>query len=355
MPATREDVLRKLQAILDKAASTTFDAERDALLAKADEMMAKFAIEEFELSMRSDSRAGRISPEVRQFSVGAEVSDWEVRHSMDSMFVSLTRLLGCRLGATGFDRGGTLYSIVGYPSDLDYLGMLWLSLQFHFLSTMDPKPDASKSDLDNFIALWEAGNDYRSIWRKMDWPWETNEKDWDGRSVGGSGDLVASERKRLHALRRGYHERCEAEGRKPLKGLKAETYRNSFLQGYAHRIARRIEEMKAVREEASKGHEIVLVTMKSDLTEFFYEMWPEARPHPAECECDNCHFMKCSGRECSRPRCKEYWKNADKPVRYRAPREEKIQADAYNRGSSVANDADLGTGKVGGAPKGEVG
>lgn len=378
----RESVLRKVQALLDKAASTTFDAERDALIAKADEMMAKFAIEEFELATQGHARKhGATKPELRDIVVPRTGGDWRVSGSLESMFRDLSGLVGVRIGAMVNDRLDGEYRkvarCVGYPADLDYFQMLFVNLQLHFLSKMEPKPDASLSDLDNFIALWESGRDYRQIWKVMDWPWRVTVREhWcpveradheKGECScecstchglfrdAGSGDLVAAERKRLHSLRRGYHERCQAEGRLPMKGLKADTYRRSFIDGYAYRIRQRIAEMRSMRNEVAKGHELVIVSMKDSLDEFFFEMWPEQRPHPEDCQCDSCHYYKCNDEKCTRPRCVEYNKNKNKPVRARAYRPDPIDERAFGRGSSLANTADLSAGGVGGtATKGEV-
>lgn len=373
----REGVLRKVQALLDKATSTTFEPERDALLAKADEMMARFAIEEFELG-KADPKAS-VKAELRTVDL-PHPSDWSVSYSLERMFCDLCRHVGVMVGGSSMVRNDedafvTRMKVVGYPSDLDYVTMMFLNLQLHFLGRMDPKADASKSDLDNFVALWESGNDYRAIWRKMEWPWRTVVREHycsehgsvekaecececfscEGlRKHAGSGDLVAAERKRLHSLRKGYHEACKAEGRTPMKGLKGDVYRKSYIAGYVARIGTRLQEMRAARDEASKGHEVVIVSMRDDLREAFFDFFPDRRPHPAECECESCHFAKCNDETCTRTRCVEYRKNLNKPVRARSFKEPVVDARAYGFGSSVANGADLGGSGVGGGSKGEL-
>lgn len=337
----RESVLRKVQALLDKASSTTFDAERDLLIAKADEMMATWAIEEFELGQKDPKKSVR--PELRGIVVPPS-GGFDIRMPLSSMLQSLCRHVGVRVGGYKWERDAEgrnvdVLQVVGYPSDLDYVEMLFLNLQIHFLSKMDPKPDASKSDLENFIALWESGDDYKSIWRKMGWEWLTN---------GSSGTgLVTAERKRLRGLRSAYAARCAEEGREPMKGLKGETYRKSFIAGYAARISSRLSEMKTARDEAASGHELAIVSMRDDLDEFFFDVYPDRRPHPKDCECESCHFAKCVNEKCDRPKCKEWNRNKNKPVRY--AKAQPIDGRAYRFGGSVAESADLsGSSKVAG-------
>lgn len=338
--STREDTMRKVQALLDKAQSTTFDAERDSLLAKADALMGKWAIEEFELSARGNKR-GAIAPELRDVIV-SNAASYEVRSRLSTMFHALTRHVGCKIGAQKsrvMDDGkyAMVYSVAGWPADLDYLQMLFLNLQMHLLSKMEPKPDPSLSDAQNFAALREAGMDYHRIFKVMGWPWVEK---YPG---AGHGSLVGESATKLRTIRREYHKLCEREGRKPVKGLKAETYLKSFLDGYVNRINARLRDMAAAREEASSGKELVLADRLGELDEFFFGLFPDLRPHPKDCECETCHYMRCDDKECQRPRCVEWNKQSDKPVRYRKPREEKFDAHAASLGRDAANNADLST------------
>lgn len=321
----RDGMMRKIQALLDKAAGTTFDAERDTFLKKADELMVKFAIEEAELAAReSGKRVGATVPEVRDFVV-PRPNSWDMFNELAGMFQRLARHLGVKLAPNGQHvDGGYKYRVVGYPADLDYLAMLFLNLQLHFLSSMEPKRDDSLSDVENFAAMWEAGMNYERIWKAMDWP----------------------ESKRPKTVRAAYHRWCEESGREPIKGLKSETYMKSFLVGYSRRIDARLDEMKRAREEAAKGHELVLAGRSNDLDEFYWGLFPDTRPHPKDCECESCHFYRCNDEKCTRTRCKEYRKNRNKPVRYRSPKAMKVNAAAMQRGREVANDADLGGGRV---------
>lgn len=323
----RDGVMRKIQSLLDKAASTTFPAERDALLAKADELMVREAIEEAELASRSRGRkVGATKPEVREMVV-PNAGNYEASSDLLSMFTRLARHLGVKLAPTyKFQDGARLIRAVGYPSDLDYLSMLFLNLQMHFLSSIEPKRDPALTDVENFATMWEAGMDYDRIWKEMDWDRTT---------------------KKPKTVRAEYHRLCEAQGREPIKGLKAETYQRSFLRGYTRRIDTRLEEMRRSREEAAKGHEVVLAGRSGDLDEFYWDLFPDLRPHPSDCDCDRCHYLACNDPKCKRtPQCVEYNKQRNKPVRYRAPKQERVNAAAMSRGRSVADEADLGSGKV---------
>jgi hypothetical protein len=334
----RDNIMRKVQAMMAKAASTAFDAERDALLSKADEMMAVYAIEQFELDMARPANE-RERPEVRVFEFTMPPS-YELRQSLYQLFWSLARHTGVMFGGSVQYIGDGQYGLkcVGYRSDLDWLQMLFINTQLHFLSRMEPKPDTELSDLENFIMLRESGMEYKRIFQLMGWPWLGK----DGQEVVGHGDLAGESNQKLRKMRKAYHDHCKALGREPVKGLKADTYRASFMDGYVERIQGRLREMKQARNDLAIGHEMVLANRDDDLKEAFWDAFPDLRPHPSECECDSCHFMKCQDETCTRPRCVEYRKRANKVVRYREPKED---AAARRLGREVANSADLSGGR----------
>lgn len=373
----RENVMRKVQALLDKAASTTFDGERDSLLAKADELMAVYAIEQFELDMARPAK-DRERPEVRVVETST-AGQYELRFKLNVLFRSLARHCGVMIGSSSYIGGSkTGWKVVGYRSDIDWMEMLYLNIQLHMLSRMEPKPDPAKSEAENFGLMREAGMDYKRIFDLMGWEWVTKVPGhycsddrtshesgvcecacWgcerERKDHNGHGDLTGSSAKKLRAVRKAYHDLCEAEGRKPVKGLKAETYRESFMEGYVDRIEGRLTEMRRARETATAGKGLVLATRDDDLREAFFVEFPDLRPHPKDCECDSCHFSKCNDESCTRPRCERYWKDAKKPVKYRAPKDPKVDHDARSRGKAVADMADLsgGRGNVSGV-RGEI-
>lgn len=329
--ADRNDTLRKVQALLDKANSTNFDAERDTFLAKADALMAKYAIESFELDMAKPSHE-REKPVVKDIIVSS-AQDWQISFQLDSLFQSLAKHIGVMVGArkygTGQDR---IYVCVGYSSDLDYLQMLYVSIQMHLVGRMEPRKDSSLSDVENFTILREAGLSFDRIREVMGW-------------VNGDGQLGRA--------KKAYEKQCREQGRNHVKGAKGESYRLSFLTGYVRRIKVRLEEMHQARAEASDGKGLVLASRDGDIQEAFYDAFPDKRPHPDDCECETCHYMRCNDTDCTRPRCVEYNKQRRKPVRYRAPKQVRLDAQAYDMGTSVANSADLSgsRGKVGGSNK----
>jgi hypothetical protein len=334
----REDILRKVQALIDRANSTNFDGERDSCIAKADELMAKFAIEEFELSMSRPAKE-REKPEVRDMVI-TFVDDRHLREGLKDLFGALAVHCGVLRGEAlrySRDQDGWTTKVVGYRTDLDWCQMLYVTVQMHLVSRMEPRPSEMLTDLENFTMLRESGMSWRRIFELMGWEWNSPNDSHEG--------LSGESARRLRTMRKQYTDLCKQEGRQPVKGKKADTYRASFADGYVARIKRRLREMDDTRESAATGKEVVLATREGDLFEFFYGLYPDLRPHPSDCDCETCHFNSCYVENCQRKLCAQYWAARRKISRYRAPRDEKVDRAAYAIGGSAAEDADLSGGR----------
>jgi hypothetical protein len=110
-------VLAKVRALLAKAESTNFEHEADALTAKAQELIARHSIEE---AMARSSSAQRITPVGRRLAVD------------DPYAAAKSGLLAVVASANSvravWDETFALMTLVGFPSDLEVVEMLFTSL-----------------------------------------------------------------------------------------------------------------------------------------------------------------------------------------------------------------------------------
>lgn len=116
-----EDMIRKITALLAKAESTQYEAEADAFIAKAQELMMRHAVDEAMLRA-----AGNKSKE--------EIVKREVqirkrfKNTQGSFLSGLARLLNCRVYYS--DIGSRLpYTIVGFESDAVFVEVLFESIR----------------------------------------------------------------------------------------------------------------------------------------------------------------------------------------------------------------------------------
>lgn len=170
MTERRDDMLRKIRAIMAKAndASVTPE-EAETFRAKADELMNKFVIEEWEL----EQSGGTIEqPEARD----VDITWWldsqinrDVRSSLWSLMQACYDHSRCKIAYHKQNYANGMYTIkvVGYPSDMDYADLLFTSLSIQMTGQVDPKPDPALDWYDNAVRMREAGLTWETIIRRM--------------------------------------------------------------------------------------------------------------------------------------------------------------------------------------------
>ncbi len=120
MSTIADTYLARIQALLDKAESTTFPEEAEALIAKAQELMARHAIDE---AMLAGAAASREDVAAEQLAVGAPYASAKV-----GLLSAAARANRCRVVVTKGPSGSQLCTVVGYPDDLANVRTLYASL-----------------------------------------------------------------------------------------------------------------------------------------------------------------------------------------------------------------------------------
>lgn len=374
----RNDLLRKVQGLIDTADSYEATGNAEAAQTyrqKADQLMTDYAVESFELSMAADAKGAKAGgvPEVRTFDFSA--SSHEVAGTLRSMFTSL--VTHCRCMGVGYDKGNYQdYRVIGFAGDLDYLEMLYLSLRIDLSAKLVPQPEAT--DFSSSIAsLKTAGRKWAQIYESLrdtfpdefsecHRPCSTHAVSWyamEERSYAGSeADCVDCQAnpwaaggsipyKTKARLSKRYAAFCKRTGETQIKDA-PQVWARSFVLGYVSEIRDRLQAIADGRD-VSVGAGLVLAGRDDVLKEAFYELRPEARPHPDTCDCDTCHRAKCRERiTCQRTVCVE----ARKPIRASAYRYVTYSHQARTAGRQAGATADLSgrNSKVTGA-KGAIG
>lgn len=167
--STAETWTNRIQALLTKAESTAaeFPEEAEALLAKAQELMVRHAIDEATLSA-----AGRASDRVLSDVVVIEAP---YATAKASLLASVGRANDCRVVMGGAGAGGQRCVLVGHESDLANVRSLFSALSVHAVRSMlaaDVPPfDTPRRFRHAFLLafssrigerLWEAGEAIRA-------------------------------------------------------------------------------------------------------------------------------------------------------------------------------------------------
>lgn len=362
----RDSMMVRVQKLIDKANSTSFEPERDALMKKADALMGKWQIEQFELEFAKDNLNSPRKPIMKKFEY-PRTGDLDADAELYRIFYDLASLTGVLIGHFGLFQS----KVVGYEEDIAYLEMLMSGIVLHFALQVNPTPQDNLTHEENIALLKNAGFKWQEIYRMLvQWNPDhpklrlaayENCKDPYGyyfTAPDGSQFLTQYPKKGVGSwMFNAYKKWCRMNGHTPVDS-NPETFRRSFRNGYVMTLKYRIQEMKQLREESSSGKELVLDSMRDRLKEALYEFFPEQRPHPEGCECDPCHRRTCDDRSgCSRSVCAEMRKPVRNQYRTRTFHEKKLDLAAYSAGQKAARNADLTGGRrnMDSAKAGEIG
>lgn len=313
--ATIDDMLRKIQALLDKADSTTFPAEAESLRERAEILMHKYRIEE---AMLAKAEPTGIAPVWRDITIVVPGSEWSSHYY--TLFIYCMRHLDVRYNAKHVAGVGYVAHCVGFESDLRFAELLWTNVRLAFSGKLDPKVDPGKSDQQNAYAMRAAG--------------------WEGRRIALA--LWGSEAKSLRVkARKLFAKEAEARGEDPgaLLGrdVNVKTFRTSYADGFLSEFHHRLYVMRTHRAEESTG--LVLAGRKEAVDEAFYEEYPNLKPAgklPSDRsaqECQRCAKAKSGG-------CREHPWNRRSTA---APKQPARNWDAVARGREAARQVDMGT------------
>lgn len=249
----RNDMIRKVQALLEKAASTGFTAEAEALRAKADELMTKFIIEEHELRA-AGSVADRETPAVQRITLLEGESP--IQHQMSDLALAVANYCGVKIVYHGLAkaRWGLAVTAYGFKSELGYFEMLLTSLMIQMANGMEPKPDPTMSTWENFTALKHAG---------MPWP----------RVFEVMGMTFNEGRKELMAYRKARANQSEDKFLQPTTAIR------SFAEGFVLEVRNRLRALKQERDtNASSSTALVLVDRSIEVITFYAEQTKGLKP-----------------------------------------------------------------------------
>lgn len=123
-----DGIIRKIEALMRQAESTTFEGERDAFLQKADELILKFQIDQA-LLFKSEGR--NETPVI--VNVWTD-NPWEPAKGV--LLGVVAKHYNCRSIAYGRTAGKRLRKVIGFKSDVDAVLAIWTSLIIQCESAM---------------------------------------------------------------------------------------------------------------------------------------------------------------------------------------------------------------------------
>lgn len=269
--AKHQAMLQKVRALLARANSTEFEAERVSCLAKADTLMEKYAIDKA-LAMQAEDPNVRLivrrDMDIGWF-YGLRGVDWDARNEMYWLWTACVRHTRCvTTSPDKWDLNTQTVAVYGTESDLDYLDLLFTDLFLQMSAKLKPKYDP-KMEIGAAVRLAkEAGMTWDQI---LDW-------------TGLRDDPLG---KRLLPAYRKY---CEAHDLPQVK-INPKTYQWSFMNGFCNTVKARLRAIREQREgsrDSTGSMALALRDIADQARDAMYDDFPDLRPHDENCNCKSC-------------------------------------------------------------------
>lgn len=265
-----DKMIKRVQALLDKAASTEFPEERETLLAKADELMAKYSIEQFQLEAQRIASGEAASLKVESVNISAT---GDQAYNITEMIYQIGELIGAKgiFTRTGKDMWGDkdgVYTVrfYGFRMDLDYLERLNAMLQMAIIHEINPEVNRDETFDHNVYRLHEAGLKWKQILNAVN----------VGRIRDGVELWPLTPWPDGGRLKRAYERECAALGVAPHAVLSSKGYRDAFMTGFSQTVITRIREVRRIIAE-QPGTELVLRDKSAQINDAFNEAHPETK------------------------------------------------------------------------------
>jgi len=238
--------------------------EASSCRAKANEMMDRYGLEEWELL--KDAPTG-FKPTRIKVDIGEAGNPFLSETStLVNVVATFCKCSSVWMKGSGYKNVREEYCYVyGYESDLRYFELLFTTIYLHMAETIFPKPDPNQSLGENAYELHNAGLNWFDI--AQAYGWEQTDS-WMGEPKLMYRNRATGERaswgKSIGRIKSAYTAEIKARGEDALRipPSGSENFRRNAVQGYLHRIAQRLREITGKR---GTGMELVLADKSQNI------------------------------------------------------------------------------------------
>lgn len=301
-------MLERVRALLAKADDKSVTPqEAESFRAKADALMAQYAIDQWMVDAAQAGVNERPKPEIRYFNF-SWWSTSEHRDTLWTMFQDAANHCRCVVAVRGQGSNGEWgkMPVIGLPSDLDYFDLLFTDLMLQMGKQLEPSPDPNGELGEEVYLLRQAGQPWERITeqifnvglvtptKKEVEKVEAHRDRWRGSYAGNAqpetgepitwrelkaSDVWTDMKNRLANANRRY---VKAHGLQEERNyVKPGVYRRSFAIGFVEEVGHRFREMVREQRTTQTGSmEVALVDIRQSCLNLYAEMFPPPKPDP---------------------------------------------------------------------------
>lgn len=293
------DTVRKLLAKAENTDALGNHGEAEAFRAKADELMARYAIDSWMIEEATRGEERKQTPTRRSFDRPWRGSKF--RQDLFSMFYDLAAHCRCVIGTRGADASGV--PIYGLPSDLAYLDAMFTQLMLEVAKNLQPPVDPSGEIGHEVYKQRQAGTGWEEIVRKvytaglltltkgeheklydryrwtlrLDSPEDIDPSEWEWVQVR---TIWRDLRNRIANYNRRYVRQNGLQGQRNY--VKPEIYQRSFMMGFTDEIRSRLYRIEAATRRAydATGESNSMTLAVRDIRQAALDLYNQEFPPP---------------------------------------------------------------------------
>lgn len=329
-------LLNKIRGLLDKAGSTEFPNEREALLGKAQELMDRHDIEEAQLEL--EGRGETRKPIKREIDLG----DWTFSAQKIDLFYAFAKHARVRC-AIEFRERHYFATVVGLENGISFAEMLYTVAVMEFITKINPGWRKEVTFDANVKALKESGRKW------VDIAFEANRNGGNPRT-GKPGSVTDGA-----WLKTAYRRECDRLGEPVVRHTQRhEAYRTSFASSFVTTIQTELWKMRRDAEKATGvnvGNLPVIRSIDERVDEEFYRLFPDMHPdayraQSAKARAEYDAMLDAMTPEERAAYDRDQAKSDEKSKKYyERNRHARYDANGWNAGEQAARAVDLSGGK----------
>lgn len=282
--------LKRVRQLIEKAehpiAPGATAQEREAALkeqasarAMADQIMERFAIEEWQAMQKADAsrKPSRIKIDIGEGNSGF-LSQTALLVNIVADYCRCSSVWMAGSGVRGLIPGRQEYCwVYGYESDLRYFELLFTTVFLHVSDLIFPKPDPGLTRGENIRELRNGGLNWNEIAEAYGWRLQARNGSKTTYRHKDSGDIETWS-KVVGKIKSDYAKEIKARGEEPFTlgrgGAGNANFRLNSINGYLARLRQRLQEQAGRR---GTGTELVLADRTQNITAMMAEDFPEMK------------------------------------------------------------------------------
>jgi hypothetical protein len=276
--------LKRVRQLIEKAeapiAPGATDAERaaakreqDSARAMADDIMERFAIEEWQAMQKAQTS---LKPTRIKIDIGEGGSPFLTETAtLCNMVATYARCTSVWMTGSGWGQRQEYCWVYGYESDLRYFELLFTTLYLHMSGAIFPKPDPARGLEANVYELHNAGLNWYDIAQAYGW-FEVPSRPGEARHMYQQKDTGerASWGKSIGRIKSAYAREIARRGEEPFRipPNGSANFRYNAAQGYLSAVNIRLRERMGKR---GTGAELVLADRSQNIAAMIAEDYPK--------------------------------------------------------------------------------